>query len=166
MSVFYMGCTKASMKSNRRVSIPIIASPWLSLLRSWDGKKNGFNAQSLSQIRATYFGTACFLPWTLWIRRPMCGAWAMCSDLIPDAFFELSAAAMLKSTLETLCSLHFNASISDFCLCRVQPGLESRHWLMKRIVYCGEADPSGTLQAHAIYFPDVKGLPEKTLSHL
>lgn len=39
MSVFYMGCTKASMKSNRRVSIPIIASPWLSLLRSWDGKK-------------------------------------------------------------------------------------------------------------------------------
>lgn len=85
----------------------------------------------------------------------------MCSDLILDASFELSPAAMLRSTLETLCSLLFNASISDFCLCRVQPGLESRHWWMKKIVCCGEADPSGALHAHAIYVPDVKGLPER-----
>lgn len=27
------------MKSNRRISIPIITSPWLSVLRSWDCKK-------------------------------------------------------------------------------------------------------------------------------
>lgn len=34
-----MGCTKASMKSNRRISIPIKTSPWLSLLQNWNCKK-------------------------------------------------------------------------------------------------------------------------------
>lgn len=37
----------------------------------------------------------------------------------------------------------------------------NRAWaLMDEEDCCGEADPSGALHAHAIYVPDVKGLPE------